>query len=281
MPFEASWMQKQLGRELAELREARHLTHREVGERLEWNHTKVGRIERAENKISDLDVIRLAKLYGVPDAEIERLRSMARESRTDRWWEKYRPWINDAYYEVIGYENDATRLHVVRPSVVHGLLQTRRYMEALHATGVLIRDEERIAANIEVRALRQRRLHEPEPLRLDLTMTDTVLDMPVGGTEVLNEQLRHLRELIELPNVVIRVIPATTPIVVDTIEILEFGAPEGPAIALTEVVFGAVIHDDPMEVRQARRVLESIRAAAWSPEESTRLIEEKIKETST
>ncbi len=279
MPFQASWLQRQLGKELLELREFRGHSTREVGEALGWAHTKVGRIERAENKIDPVDVIRLAKYYKLDDANTDRLCTMARQSRTDIWWEKYKQWLTDPYYTLIGYENDATRLHALQNSVVHGLLQTESYMRGVFEASSLIRDPDHVDMHVEVRLLRQRRLVEPEPLAVDVILDDNVLGTPYGGAKVLNEQLRHLRELSELPTVSIRAISSTAAVNRMPLDIYEFGGVDGPAVAMTETMFSTIVHDGSLEVRHARRALEFVQAAAMSPEATTRIIERRIRET--
>lgn len=279
MAFQASWLQRQLGKELLKLREARGHTTREVGEALGWAHTKVGRIERAENKIDPVDVIRLAKYYKLDDANTDRLCTMARQSRTDIWREKYKPWLTDPYYTLIGYENDATKLHALHNSVVHGLLQTEGYMRGIFETSALIRDPDHVDMHVEVRLQRQRRLFEPEPLAVDLILDDSVLGTPYGGAKALNEQLRHLRELSRLPNISIRAISATAAVNRMPLDIYEFGGADGPAVAMSETLYSTIIHDGQLEVRQARRALEFVQAAAMSREETARVIERKIRET--
>jgi transcriptional regulator with XRE-family HTH domain len=280
LPFQASWLQRQLGKELLELREFRGHSTREVGEALGWAHTKVGRIERAENKIDPVDVIRLAKYYKLDDANTDRLCTMARQSRTDIWWEKYQTWLTDSYYTLIGYENDATKLLALHNSVVHGLLQTESYMRGIFGTNALIRDPDHVDMHIEVRLQRQRRLFEPDPLLVDVILDDSVLGTPYGGAKALNEQLRHLRELSELPNISIRAVSATAAVPRMPLDIYEFGGGDGPAVAMSETLYSTIIHDGQLEVRQARRALEFVQAAAMSPADTVRIIERRIRETS-
>jgi transcriptional regulator with XRE-family HTH domain len=279
MAFQASWLQRQLGRELLDLREARGLSTREVGERLGWAHTKVGRVERAENKIDPMDVIRLARLYRLSDADAERLCGMARESRTDIWWEKYKPWMSESYHVLIGYENDATRLRSINNSVIHGLLQTEPYMRGLFQTSALIRDPDRVDAHVEIRLLRQRRLVEPEPLVMDAILDESVLEPPYGGVKVLNAQLRHLRGLLELRNVAVRLIATASTAFRMPLDLYEFGGPDGPAVAMSEAIFSTIVHDSPLEVRQARRAMEYVQAAAMSEGDTIKAIEQRIRET--
>jgi hypothetical protein len=134
--------------------------------------------------------------------------------------------------------------------------------------------------HVEVRLQRQRRLFEPEPLAVDVILDDSVLGTPYGGAKVLNEQLRHLRELSQLPNILIRAVSATAAVPRMPLDIYEFGGGDGPAVAMSETLYSTIIHDGQLEVRQARRALEFVQAAAMSSADTVRIIERKIRETS-
>lgn len=283
MPFQASWLQKQLGARLLELREDRRLTTRQVGTELGWAASKVARIERAENQADPQDIIKLGKLYKIRDAEIEQLCEMARASRTDVWWDRYRKWIADSYYTLIGYENDATRVHVLHPSCFPGLLQTRRYIEGLFASSVVVTDPDRISILAEVRQLRQRRLVEqPQPLELVAIIPEAVFYAPYGGDDVLYEQLAHLRAMMDLPNVDLRVLPTSRAVNRLPLSLFEFGtegSDDGPAMAVSDTEFGNVFHEDPIEIRQTRRILKALHDMSLESAETAELIERRMRET--
>jgi transcriptional regulator with XRE-family HTH domain len=279
MAFEPSWLQQQLGDELHKARQARDLSARDVGEALDWAHTKVTRIERAEVKTTTADVISLANLYQMPDREADRLCAMARQSRTNTWWKPYRRWISEEYYQLIGYENDASRMQSLHTTVINGMLQTREYSMGVFEASATVADPDHIEALVEVRGLRQRRLFESKPLVIDVTMDESVLDIPYGGQDVLTAQLRHLKQMAEHPNITIRILPTRVATERVPVTVYEFGSGEGPAISTVDGTFSIIIQDDPLDVRAARRVLQATQAKALSPEASTELISKKIKES--
>lgn len=280
MAFEASWLQKQLGAELLALREDRKMTTREVAGAFGWAASKVARMERAENRIDPQDIIKLGRLYKIADSEVTRLCEMARASRTDIWWERYKPWLADSYYTMIGYENDATRIKTTHPSIVPGLLQTRRYIEGLFASNIVVTDPDRVSVLTEVRELRQRRLTEPNPLQLVAIIPESVLYASFGGDEAMREQLTHLRATMELVNVDVRVLPTTLPVNRLPLSLFEFGSEEGPAIAISDTEFGNVFHDAPMEILQTRRIVNHLHGLALGPEATISIIEQRIREIS-
>ena len=278
MAFEASREQEQLGLEFRKIREDRGLTLEVVARALNWDRRTLSRKESAKIQISNEDVLALCGFYKLSGPETARLSAMAVRSRTDRWWEEYKGYISDPYYRQIGLENDAVRVRAVRPSVVHGLLQTDQYMQAVYnATGVVL-DPYRTKAHMRVRQLRRRRLTEPTPLRLDVVMTDSVLDKDFNRPDALYEQLVQMLELSRKPNINIQFISDEAPVIVDQSELFEFGDLGGAAVAVIEPVFGVMITDNELQVDGCRSVIEHISAAARSVEQSAELLEEKVKE---
>jgi transcriptional regulator with XRE-family HTH domain len=279
MAFQASWLQKQLGSELLALRESHKMTTRTVGEALGWAASKVARMERAENQIDPQDIIKLGRLYGITDAEAVRLCEMARSSRTDIWWERYKPWLADSYYTAIGYENDATRIRMMHPALIPGLLQTRAYIAAMYTNSAVVADPDRAEVLTEVRLLRQRRLTEPEPLALDVVIPESVLLAEFGTDEVMHDQFKHLLEVMDLPNVDIRVMALSSAADRVMVNLIEFGSDDGPAIVSCDTLFGTVFYDAPVEIAQTRRIVNQLRELAMSPSESRRFIEQMTRKT--
>lgn len=280
MAFSASWMQRQVAARLVELREARNLSISAAAEAAGLgSRYKLQRIERAEVKIGPRDVVKVCALYGVPDAEIERLCEMAIASRTDAWWDRYEQWLSKSYYDFIGYENDATHAVITHPSLIPGLLQTSEYMQALYMNSVLIRDPDRVKALLSVRRLRQRRLTEPDaPLELSVVLGEAALRTPFGGPVAFHEQLRYLRSLLDLPNVRLRVLEIETPVVFWPVEFFETSE-HGPGVVFIEHLWGNVAHDGDLEVDQARNVFRLLESASLSDVQSLAFIEKRIRET--
>jgi transcriptional regulator with XRE-family HTH domain len=278
MAFSASWMQRELADRLAALRSESGKSAGEVAEALGWERTKVQRIERAQTKVSQRDVTLIGEFFKVEPEEIAALCEMAVSSRTDIWWTNYRQWLSQSYEEFIGFENDARLAHTIQPALIPGLLQTREYGDGLYAGSVLIQDPDRVRGLLEVRRLRQRRLTEPDPLQLNVVMGEAALRTPYGGQAHFAQQLRHLREMIDLPNVSVKIVRLDAPVVFWPLEFFEFSR-GGPAIVFIETMWGNSTHDDELEVGQARRVIARIEHDALPEPESTKFIEQRIKET--
>lgn len=278
MAFNASWTQKQLGNRLKELREAARMTAEEAGSAANFGRAKVQRIERAQVRAEPRDVRKLCATYRVSEAEIQQLCDMAIASRSDTWWERFDGLIGARHAEYIAYENEARCAHTIQPVLIPGPLQTMAYARGLYAGSAMVTDLDRVQALVTVRMLRQRRLTEPEPMELRTVIGEAALRKPYGGREAFHQQLRYLREIVNLPNVSIRVVELGMPVVFWPVELLEFHS-GGPAVAFTESTFGYVKHDGELEVAQARRVIDRVTQDALPEEDSLAFIEKLIRET--
>lgn len=279
MAFQPTRTQEQLGTELRKLRTARGLAQEEVAPFVGMSQSNLGRKENAKIQITLDDVVALCRHYEADGAETARLSEMALASRDPQWWKDLADYLDPAYFRQIGLENDAVRVLSFRPGVVHGLLQTEDYMRAVFARSGGVVDPYRKKANMRARIGRKRRLHEPEkPLMLDVTMDDTVLEKDFGQPKVLLGQLKHLLRMAELPNITIRTMPVKAPLVFEQLEIIEFGATGGMAVAIIESIFGVVIVESELQVEQNFAMLEYVSTFARTPEQTVELITSKIKE---
>jgi transcriptional regulator with XRE-family HTH domain len=277
MAFQADQIQKQLGRELKRLRGSRKLA--EVANDVGMDRRTLARKENAEVRITNRDVLRLCAYYEVDGPETARLSEMAQASQTAKWWKEFEDYLDPNYYRQISLENDAARIMALRPSVVHGLLQTESYMRAIFDSSGSPLDPVRKKAHIRVRLGRQRRLVEPDrPLILDVVMEDGALDKDFGRPQALLEQLYHLRKMAELPNITIRTIASTAPVVFEQLELFEFGGYGGAAMTLVESACGVLLVENQLQVESIRAFFEHNSAYARTPEQTAELITNKITE---
>jgi transcriptional regulator with XRE-family HTH domain len=103
-------------------------------------------------------------------------------------------------------EAQARRLRSFEPLVVPGLLQTEAYARAILSTRMgATREEldEAVAGRME----RQRILEREHPPELWVILDEAVLRRPVGGPDVMRDQLVRLVEAGQRPNIAIQVIP--------------------------------------------------------------------------
>jgi hypothetical protein len=109
--------------------------------------------------------------------------------------------------QYIDLEKSSTRVKTFQALVVPGLLQLPEYALALFREGGEVSDPEAMAAE---RIKRQAILDDSPPPQLWALTTESVLEWPVGGREVMRKQLTHLLEMSERDNVSIRVVPKAT-----------------------------------------------------------------------
>jgi transcriptional regulator with XRE-family HTH domain len=109
----------------------------------------------------------------------------------------------DWFKQHLDIEAEASVIKVYETVVVPGLLQLEEYAREVIAAGGGPDIDEMVAR----RMARQEILTRENPPVLWVLLTESVLDWPVGGPEVMRKQLAHLLELSERPNIGIRVIP--------------------------------------------------------------------------
>ena len=103
-------------------------------------------------------------------------------------------------------EAQARRLRSFQPLVVPGLLQTETYARAILSTRMGATREELDDA-VAGRMERQRILEREHPPELWVILDEAVLRRPVGGPDVMREQLARLVEAGQRPNIAIQVVP--------------------------------------------------------------------------
>ena len=112
-------------------------------------------------------------------------------------------WLREWLY----YEEQAEALRTFQTTVIPGLLQTEAYARAIFESGGLLTPDEverRVAARMERQAI----LTRENPPQFTAVLDAGVLRRPVGGPEVMREQLLHLVKVVtELPHVRVQIVP--------------------------------------------------------------------------
>jgi transcriptional regulator with XRE-family HTH domain len=188
---------RELGNELRQFREGLGIPGYVLADRLGWSATKVSRIENGLTSASEIDVLRYAAHCGVGAESIDGLLEMCREPGTSGYW------MSNRLSTLILHETTAVSSASYSPLAVPGLLQTQEYAAELIAAEGL--DPALVKYWVETRMERQLGLNG-RPFQFFIH--DQALRLPVGGNQVMNEQLLKLVLLAEQPHVTIRVVPA-------------------------------------------------------------------------
>src|SRR5450755_3986864 len=196
-----------LGAQLRRLREAREITTEQAAEAIRGSHSKISRMEHGRVGFKDRDVSDLLTLYGVTDpGERASLLALAREANTPGWWHTYSDILPAWLEAYVGLEAAASVLRTYEVQLVPGLLQTEEYARALIRQGSAASEEE-IARRGELRVSRQEILRRPDAPQLWAVVDEGALRRPVGSTEVIRGQLKHLIEVTDHPAVTLQVLP--------------------------------------------------------------------------
>ena len=266
---------RRLGAELKRCREAAGLTQENVSRHFEWHAAKVTRIETARVAVTPRDVKDLLTLYGVGDQEYrEAMVELARLSRERTWWTDYRDIMRPGNF--VGLEAAAASMRAWEPIIVPGLLQTEAYMRALIRTGRSTDSPQHIDRRVALRLTRQARLTASRPLELTAIIDESVVRRVVGGHDVMNNQLRHLVEVAQLPNVVIQVLPYDAgehTFLGGSAALLEFRETTHLDVVYLEGLAGDYYEEQPSEVARYKQEFERLSARALDHRMTIKMIE--------
>ena len=267
---------RRLGAELKRCREAAGMTQETVSRHFEWHAAKVTRIETARVAVSPRDVKDLLTLYGVGDEEYrEALVALARLSRERTWWTDYRDIMRPGNF--VGLEAGASAMRTWEPILLPGLLQTEAYMRALMRTGRASDPPELLDRRVALRLTRQARLTAAGN-RLELTaiVDESAVRRQIGGREVMAEQLKHLIDAAQLPNVKLQILPfgaGEHPFLGGPAALLEFRETTHLDVVYVEGLAGDYYEEQPSEVARYRESFRLLSAQALDHRETLRMIE--------
>jgi transcriptional regulator with XRE-family HTH domain len=266
---------RRLGAELKRCREAAGLTQENVSRHFEWHAAKVTRIETARVAVTPRDVKDLLSLYGVGDEEYrEAMVELARLSRERSWWTDYRDIMRPGNF--VGLEAGAVAMRCFEPVLVPGLLQTEAYMRALIRTGRSTDSPADVDRRVSLRLTRQGRLTGSRALELLAIFDESVVRRAIGGDDVMNQQLRHLIDMAQLPNVTLQILPFTSgehQFLGGSAALLEFRESTHLDVVYLEGLAGDFYEEQPSEVARYQEEFERLSAIALDHRMTIKMIE--------
>jgi transcriptional regulator with XRE-family HTH domain len=268
---------RELANRLRELRKQSGLTVDDVARHLLCSPPKISRIETGARPPTLRDVRDLCVLYGVSDAELARLMTIARESKQQGWWNKF----DDLAIEpLIGLEVEAKRMSSYESCIVPWAFQTEQYARAV-IKGILPRIDERILEErVTARMTRQELLRSADPPYMWSLIDESALRRTVGSDNVMRDQLSKILDVAATPNVTMQIVPfdaGAHPGLDNTFTLLEFDTPAQSPIAYVENLGGTFYLERESEITRYREALEHLRACALSPANSVKCVQEARK----
>ncbi|HEX4226862.1 MAG TPA: helix-turn-helix transcriptional regulator [Pseudonocardiaceae bacterium] len=269
-----------LGGQLRRLREAAGISREDAGYSIRASASKISRLELGRVSFKHRDVTDLLSLYGVSDAtERDAFLVMAGESNQPGWWHPYGDVLPPWFADYVGLEESASRLQTYEIYFVPGLLQTARYASAVIRQGLPESSAEEVDRRISLRLRRQQMFAKRENTRLWAVIDESILHRPIGGRDVLREQLRHLLEITALPNVSLQVVPFALggSAAEGAFTILRFAESDLPDIVYLEHLCGAMYLDKTDEVEQYTKVANRLAVDARTPEDTRKFVADQLK----
>ncbi|MDU0291869.1 helix-turn-helix transcriptional regulator [Saccharothrix longispora] len=254
MPYQTT-RKRRVGSLLRQFRERAGLSAEDAARRIRKAQSTISRTESGQTLPSLAEVEVLLAYYNASDDEREHALQKWEDAKQDGTRLPLAGAVPKKFQAYLRMETEAVALDIISPTLVPGLLQSRRYALAITGNGASIGGVVDAEKFVESRVARQRRIAGPDPLVVHAVLDEAAVRRVVGGAEVMAEQVDHLLELAERDNITVQVLPfgaGEYPTMAGAVSILRFNDPLDAPFAGLEYVGGDSIVDDPGDVERLR-----------------------------
>ncbi|MFD5657762.1 helix-turn-helix domain-containing protein [Streptomyces hirsutus] len=253
--------------ELRTLRAASGTSLRALGERLGWDWSLFGKMEKGETIGSPEVVQALDTHYGTPGLLLA-LWELAAGDHT-QFRERYRRYM--------ALEAEAVSLWHFAVSVLPGLLQTPGCAREVLAAGGL--KGKGLDQQIDARMGRRELLEGEGAPRFRTILSEAVLRTALLDTLEWRGQLEHLAEMAERPNIVVQVLPFSAgPYGLDSTDVWFLRLRRGQTVAYTENAHRGDLIEDGEAVERLQSAYDAVRDLALTPAESQKFVLRMLEE---
>jgi transcriptional regulator with XRE-family HTH domain len=197
---------RRLGKALKRARDHAGRTQGQAAAVIDAAASKISRLELGQSGIKLTDLTLLLDFYGVTGEQTEWMRDLARAGRQRGRWTGFRNVVPDWFRAYVDLEADASEIRWYQPEVVPGILQTEAYIHAMNATARPRVTDDEVSRHVKVRLERQAILDQPDTT-LHFILSESALRRNIGDATIMHQQLIHLAEVAERPNVELQVLP--------------------------------------------------------------------------
>ncbi|MEU6479974.1 helix-turn-helix transcriptional regulator [Streptomyces sp. NPDC047017] len=274
-PMEVTWGDEEtaavlrtVGRVIKKCRERMGLTQAELGLAIGYSEEQVSAVERGR-RAPKLQFLKEAERVLDAGGVIIALQQDVEEVR-------YPKRIRD----LRNLEAQAVEICCYADAVIHGLLQTPDYAQALYSSRRPVFSEEEVERLVTARMARHEIFdRQPMPV-LSFVLEEVALLRPLGGRMVMRNQLEHLLEVGQRRNVEIQVMPTNCDDhagLAGSIQLMRLH--EGNTVAHTEAQLTSHLMSHPKQVQIVDARYGIIRSRALTPRKSLAFIEKVLGET--
>ncbi|GAA4789593.1 helix-turn-helix transcriptional regulator [Streptomyces ziwulingensis] len=273
-----------VGLQLAGFREDAGLSQDQAARLLGFSPAKLSRIEagKARRPPAETDVRALLTLYRTDAYEASVLIKLLRRAGEPGWWQRYDKRLMPQWFDrLVGLQEAATTIRTFEIQYVPGLLQTPAYARAVVERGLPNAPAGEVERRVELRTRRTELLHRAEAPQLWAVLDESVLLRVLGSTDIMREQLEHLAEMSQRPNVSLQIVPltvthASAPAI--PVTYLRFGGVDLPDVVYLEHIRSANFLEDQDETEEYRVALDRLADEALTPRESLGMLRRTVEE---
>ncbi|MFE1249328.1 helix-turn-helix domain-containing protein [Streptomyces sp. NPDC058735] len=273
-----------VGVQLAGFREDAGLAQDQAARAVGFSAAKLSRIESGKGRRppTENDVRALLQLYHTDEYEASVLIKLLQRAGEPGWWQRYDKRLMPEWFDrLVGLQEAAATIRTFEIQYVPGLLQTPAYTRSVVERGLPNAPANEVERRVELRETRARLLWRPDAPQLWAVVDESVLLRVLGSTEVMREQLAHLVEMAERPNVTVQIVPlsvtnASAPAI--PVTYLRFGGLDLPDVVYLEHIKSANFLEDRDETEEYRIALDRLADEALKPRESLDLLRRTMAE---
>ena len=257
---------REFGESLRRLIQSTGLLEAELARRLGWEHAKMSDLVNGKGGTSLEELAFLLGMCGAKPDEFEHLKDLYLESREKGWLQLFDSGLPAHVRTLLQQERLAKEIVHWSSLFMPGLLQTERYARAAAEDSPLVEADEVpnwVAARMERRGI------VAGHRKFVFYVYEPVLYSPVGGADVLAEQLHELLRMLVRPYISLRVLPSGRALTGD-FSLLKFEKYE--PIVYQGSLNSALFLDDKASIGLYQEALKAMDRIAFSKEESRELI---------
>ncbi|CAM5409224.1 helix-turn-helix transcriptional regulator [Streptomyces viridifaciens] len=176
-------------------------------------------------------------------------------------------------------EQQATTIHEFALTFVPGILQTEKYARAVLGAAFPPRSEAECDRTVVARLERSKILADPVTPVLWAMLDESVLRRPIGGPDVMAEQITHIIRLVETRRVRVHVLPFDLgyhPLLYSMLTLMWFE--DQPPVAYTEALRTGRVFDSPAMVEELQSAYALALGGALPTRESLALLRARAKD---
>jgi len=243
------------------------LLESELARRLGWEHAKLSDLVNGKGGVNLEEFTYLLGVCQTKPDELRYLRGLYLESREKGWLQLYESPVPVQLRTLINHQKLAKKIVIWSALFVPGLTQIEPYARAVVKASPAVKANE-VEGLVAARMARREIVENNR--KFVFYVYEPVLTSPVGGSDVLREQLFELMRLLVRPYISLRIVPAGLAVCGD-FSMLTFDKYE--PVVYVESLNSALFLDDKASISLHQKVLDALDRVALSEEESRELID--------